>query len=335
MLCFQRVGAALLLLPVVVACTENANQPPPYTFYDPDAEAQDDAGADANASADFDAAKPNFTGVRIANLNCHNLYNDVIDSPETMAGAEAESTPITSVYQAHLKAVAQELVKLGGDVVMLQEVENLAVLGDLQRRPELGGKYGYSSLITGNDPRGIDIAVLSKYPLRVVSHKGEKIYAPGSTYYYYYARDVVETHVTTPAGEFVALGIHYRSQISSNSVDDDKKRLAEANGTRQIADKLMADSPSLPIVVLGDFNSTPDSPPGMLIKGASPAFTDVSADTPVADRWSITYSGKKLLYDTQWVNPVMWGRYVKGSAAFVRSSPTASDHSGFAASYSL
>ncbi len=273
--------------------------------------------------------------VRIATLNCRNLYNDVIDSPETMAGEEAKSTRSTALYQTHLKAIAKELVLLAGDVVFLQEVENDATLMALQARAELGGAYKYRSLLTGNDPRGIDIAVLSKFPIEVTTHKGEKIYAPGSTFYYTYARDVVETHVAGPSGDFVALGVHFRSQISTSGVDDEKKRLAEANGTRAIADKLLATNATLPVVVLGDFNDTPDSPPLTLLKGGTPLFTNVASELPTAEQWSITYSGTKFLYDMQWASPAMWQRYVKGSAAFVRTPISTTDHSGFAASYTL
>lgn len=320
---------ALLCAAFVFACDE-ASGPPlgPIALVD---------GGTDSALPPSDAYVPVAgDAVRIANLNCKNLFNDVIDSPNTMAGAEAESTPSAAGYQAHLKALAEQLLKLKGDVVFLQEVENDATLAALQARPELGGMYKHRSLTEGNDPRGIDIAVLSKFPLKVTSHAEEKVYAPGfPNYWYKYARDVVEAHIAGPSGEFVALGVHYRSQLSSATVDDDKKRLAEANGTRAIADKLLQENASRPVLVLGDFNDVPDSPPLLLLKNGTPSLVAAHTEVPTTEQWSITYGGAKLLYDMQLASPAMWKRYVKGSAAFLRSPNAASDHSGFAASYKL
>ncbi len=273
--------------------------------------------------------------VRIANLNCENLFNDVIDSPGTIAGAEAESTPTPAAFQEKLRAVAAELAVLKGDVAMLQEIENDATLANLQARAELGGLYKYRALVPGNDPRGIDVAVLSRFPVTVVSHKSERIFPPGSSTYYSYARDVVEAHIAGPSGEFVALGVHYRSQINTVGLDDEAKRLAEANGTRAIVERLLAANAALPLVVLGDFNDQPTSPPLTLLKGGNPLLVNVATELPASEQWSISFGGTRRLYDMQWVAPAMWQRYVKGSAAFVRSPASASDHSGFAASYKL
>jgi endonuclease/exonuclease/phosphatase family metal-dependent hydrolase len=54
----------------------------------------------------------------------------------------------------------------GPDIVALQEVENLAVLERLRRNHLAAASYTSAILVEGDDPRGIDVAFLSRLPLR-------------------------------------------------------------------------------------------------------------------------------------------------------------------------
>ncbi len=73
------------------------------------------------------------------------------------------------VLETKLERVAAAILKepsgRGADIVILQEVENLAVLERL--RTEYLGPAGYlpAVLIEGTDARGIDVAILSRWPL--------------------------------------------------------------------------------------------------------------------------------------------------------------------------
>jgi endonuclease/exonuclease/phosphatase family metal-dependent hydrolase len=54
----------------------------------------------------------------------------------------------------------------GPDIVALQEVENLTVLERLRRDHLAAAGYTGAILVEGDDPRGIDVAFLSRLPLR-------------------------------------------------------------------------------------------------------------------------------------------------------------------------
>jgi endonuclease/exonuclease/phosphatase family metal-dependent hydrolase len=266
--------------------------------------------------------------LRVVNWNVHNLENDKDDS-----GAPGETIVTTAEYTSHRKAVGIVLNEMDADVLVLTEVENKAVLDDLNNT-ELGGKYSASSLIEGNDYRGVDIGVLSKYPIdSVVSHKDEPFPLNGTQGpNYYFARDCVEVHIHFNGRNMVFLGSHFKAK----SNDDPVKRLAEAQRTRAIADSLIKADPTRAVVILGDFNDTPGSAPYLAVVGeGATAFTDVSLSIPMADRWSYVYQGKLELIDYQIVNPVLAPMIDTKSVAIrhTTSVDDASDHSPVMATY--
>lgn len=266
--------------------------------------------------------------LRVLNWNVHNLENDKDDS-----GAPGETIVSAAEYASHRKAVGVVLLELDADIVVLNEVENKAVLDDLNNT-ELGGKYIASSLIEGNDYRGVDIGVLSKYPIdSVVSHKDEAFTLYGTQGpNYYFSRDCPEIHFQFNGRKMVFLGTH----LKAKSNDDPFKRLAEAQRTRAIADALAKADPSRAIAVLGDFNDTPGSPPYLAVVGQSPTqFTDASLSVPMADRWTYEYQGSFELIDYQIVNPVL-APMLDTKSVSIRHTPNvtaASDHAPVIATY--
>lgn len=99
----------------------------------------------------------------------------------------------------------------GPDVLFLQEVENLRVL-EQWNRDHLNSRYPHVILIEGPDERGIDVALMSKLPLRkeAILHKiplkleGAK--PPRDT------RGILEAHFELPGGEtLVAFAVHFPS----------------------------------------------------------------------------------------------------------------------------
>lgn len=264
----------------------------------------------------------------VLNWNVHNLENDKDDS-----GAPGETIVSTTEYNTHRKAVGAVLNELDADIVLLTEVENKAVLDELNAL-ELGGKYVASSLIEGNDYRGVDIGLLSKYPIdSVVSHKDEPFTLSGTAGPdYYFSRDCPEVHIQFNGRKMVFLGAHFKAK----SNDDPVKRLAEAQRTRAIADGLAKQDPSRAIIILGDFNDTPDSDPYLAVVGdGTTKYTDVTLSIPMGDRWTYEYQGKPELIDYQMVNPTLAPMLEMQSATIRHSTnvDAASDHSPVFASY--
>lgn len=286
------------------------------------------SGGGNEAGGAGNAAPSDPLPLRVANWNVHNLENDKDDS-----GAPGETIVTTAEYTAHRKAVGKVLNQIDADILILVEVENKAVLDDLNQT-ELGGKYSASNLIDGNDYRGVDIGVLSKYPIdSVVSHKDEGFPLNGTQGpNYYFSRDCPEIHIRFNGRNMVFLGTH----LKAKSNDDPIKRLAEAQHTRAIADSLAKQDPTRAIAILGDFNDTPDSPPYVAIVGSGASkYTDVTLSLAAADRWSYNFQGKFELIDYQFVNAILAPMLDAQSVTIKHSADvdTASDHSPVIATY--
>jgi endonuclease/exonuclease/phosphatase family metal-dependent hydrolase len=156
---------------------------------------------------------------------------------------------------------------------------NIQVLCEIEDRPSLKqfhdavlepiltttGRTGYPYilLIDGNDPRGIDVAILSRYP--IVDVKTHIFDLPGAPPIF--ARDCAEYVVQIPGIDkpFIFMANHFSSKGSD--LTGLKRRLPQATQVQKIvADRLKQGSTH--VVVAGDLNDTPNS------QGLAPLMTD-------------------------------------------------------------
>lgn len=268
------------------------------------------------------------TALKILTWNCHNLFDDKDNSPAT-----DEFVKSTAEYQKQLNLIAGVIKDLDPDVAVLQEVENQGVLDALNTA--VGGKYSERSLLEGNDPRGVDIAALSKIPFSdVVTHVDDMFTVVGSPApSYTFARDAVEYHFTYAGRKIALVGVHFRSK---GPPDDANKRLAEAQRSRAIADAITAADATTGIVILGDYNDLPSSDPMIAIAGsAADPYTDATSSVPVADQWTFDFMGTKELIDHQMANAVMTGFLDPDGGEIIHSASLddASDHAPMMITY--
>lgn len=206
--------------------------------------------------------------LRIATWNVHDLF-DAED--RLLPPGERDTVLAPAAAEAKLAAVARVLARLDADVVILQEVENAAVL------EELAARVGYAEarLVEAGDPRGIDVAALTRLPvLAYVSHAGDRD-ADGLVW----PRDCTELHVDAGGRRLVLLGSHFSSPLS----DDGTRRQRQARRMRAIADALA--SAGLAVVAGGDLNDEPGSPALDPLLGDG-AWVSVGAGLPDGWTWS-------------------------------------------------
>jgi uncharacterized protein len=215
--------------------------------------------------------------LRIVSWNVHDLF----DAEDRLLPPGAEDfVPSAAEVEAKLDAVAAVLARLAADVVVLQEVETLALA------LELGARAGYvdARLVEGNDPRGIDVAVLSRTPIaRYVSHAAER----DGVGRLLWPRDCVEVHVEAGGRRIVIVASHLSSRLS----DDGTRRIAQASRMRAIADASAAADPSALVLAGGDLNDPP----------SAPAIAPLTADggyvdplPPAATTWSSGSHAERL-----------------------------------------
>jgi endonuclease/exonuclease/phosphatase family metal-dependent hydrolase len=265
----------------------------------------------------------------VLDWNTHNFFDSTNNNPLEIVLSPAD-------YQTKLKGIGATIKAFAPDVVMLAEVENQAILDDLNKS-QLGGAYAATALFEGNDPRGINVGMLSKIaPDQVVSHKDEFFPQHGTNGpLYKYSRDCLEVHLTFNGRKIVLLGVHFKAKTPP---DDPLKRLAEAQHTRDIADALSAADPTVGIVILGDFNDLPGSPPLAAVEGQPPAaYAD--ATSAVAMAYTFNFNGQRQLIDHQEANPILAAMLDPASVAIPHGagiddgSLAGSDHAPIVATY--
>jgi endonuclease/exonuclease/phosphatase family metal-dependent hydrolase len=183
--------------------------------------------------------------VRVATWNVHDLF-DAED--RLVPPGDRDEVPSAAEVEARLGALAAVLARADADLVFLQEVENGSVL---DRLAAMAG-YPDARLVEGNDPRGIDVAVLSRLALQAyVSHRGDL--APDGRLLW--PRDCVEVHAEVDGARLVLVGSHLSSALS----DDGTRRAWQAARLRALADGLRQAHPAALVVAGGDLNDVPDA----------------------------------------------------------------------------
>jgi endonuclease/exonuclease/phosphatase family metal-dependent hydrolase len=174
--------------------------------------------------------------IRVASYNIH-------------AGKDAEQRP-------NLERVAAVLDSLDADIVLLQEVDRgtersgrVDQVAELERLTGMHGAFAKSLDFQGGD---YGIAALSRWPVESTetvplptnppADRGVKMYEP---------RVAIHVVVSTPAGSLHVVGTHLGAEKVSTFRDQEARVLLE-----HLREHVPSDAP---LVIGGDFNSTPDS----------------------------------------------------------------------------
>lgn len=321
-----RLTAFALALTALIAC--GSGGPPGST-------GSGSGGATATGGSGGSGGRlPPPKALGVLNWNVHQYFDTI------PTGASGEVVLSATDFKKKREAIGAVIKSFDADIVALAEVETKPILDDLNGN-ELGSEYVSVNLIEGNDPRGIDVAILSKIqPDKVVSHKDDlftQVGLNGPTYRF--ARDCLEVHITHNGRPMVFLAVHFKAK---SPPDDPDKRLAEAQRVRAIADELIAENPARAVIILGDYNDIPGSPPVSAIAGAGEAaFTDATSFVADKDRYSFDFNGTLELIDHQFASPLAaklidpTGAVLKHGAGIDDGSKYASDHSPMFAVYQV
>ena len=164
-----------------------------------------------------------------------------------------------------LAALAESLDRMDADVVTLQELSSRETLENhLLSRRDLAEKYPHIAYVRGNDERGIQIGVISKYPLtEVVTHKDTTFPFLDGSGDGKFSRDFLRVDVNLdedPEAELTVYNTHSKSRRPADpgEVNADVRRASEAAAMREIAEREMSSYPSRLFVLTGDFNDNTD-----------------------------------------------------------------------------
>ncbi len=259
---------------------------------------------------------------RLTTYNIENLFDDV-DDP-TLSGDDEDIDDAKPHHQ--MFAVAQTIRKVNPDVLCVQEVESREALDMFIERylPDMG--YDHVISLDAGNSRGIENAVLSRYPLsnpelwigKELGGVHPDNYGPNAKNFYAgepvaFRRSPLKVDVEIPASDesgdswtLTLFVVHHKSGRYSGYW-----REAEARTIAQLAHEVEKEHPERAIVILGDFNAQPsDESVKIYIKDG---FHDLFTNARPSDRTTITHESNRRI-DLMLLNEAAKARLVAESA---------------------
>jgi len=180
--------------------------------------------------------------------------------------AELKTGPVDEVAVMNTGRVIRDV---DADILAVVEAENRVALKQFSEFvfarvkdeiEEVKHPYTQIMLIDGNDDRGIDVGLMTKDGFEIGLMRSH-IHDLKEDGYPIFSRDCPEYAVTTPTGELIwVIPNHLKSKFGGNDATSIAKRKAQATRVAEIYHRLR-DEGHDNIVILGDFNDTPDSDP--------------------------------------------------------------------------
>lgn len=230
--------------------------------------------------------------------------------------------------------LAERIREMDLDVLCAQEVEDIVALrafaGARVKDGGLRGRYPHLALIEGNDPRFIDVAVLSKRPLGAVT-SWQHIRHPNAPGERVFSRDLLEVDVLADDGEVIlkVFTTHLKSKLVPFGARDpegehranDERRHRQAEAAAAIIARQT--TRRSPFVVLGDLNDAPEAAPlAPLTRDPRLKLRDGLADVretrpfaadppPPGPRWTHRFRDSAArtthyeLFDQIWISPAL------------------------------
>lgn len=245
--------------------------------------------------------------IRLASWNVHDLFDEEnrLEPPGAL-----DEVPAAAEVEARLAAVAAVLDRLDADAVLLQEVEDLPLL----RR--LASRCGYpeARLLEGNDPRGIDVGLLSRLPVVAYLGHAEEAGPDGRPLW---PRDAVEAVLVAGGRRVVLVGTHLSSRLSDPA---GTRRAMQAGRLRDLADGAASRWEAALAVVGGDLNDEAAAP------ALAPLLGDGAWQVVAPGEWTWSDGARRAVLDHLAVRAADVGVVLASQVAAGADVASASDH---------
>jgi endonuclease/exonuclease/phosphatase family metal-dependent hydrolase len=248
--------------------------------------------------------------VRLATFNVENLFarfkfNRGIEPEEAVKqGWTAEQTSFDLATPEAKRITGQAIRATQADILCLQEVENLDALKRFRSLYAGGTRlFPFALSIDGNDPRFIDVAVLSKYPIvhaRSYAHLRE-----GRSRVF--SRDCLEIDVEVGSKTLTLFVQHYKSMMGGRGRTR-SRRVVQVDKTMEIVKNRFGQTPGdHPWVVLGDFNdyleTDSEGTPAIDAIVTWDQVENVVARRPQDDQWTHYYDDRNKYSQLDYLLP--------------------------------
>lgn len=199
------------------------------------------------------AAAP--TSVVVGSYNVKNMFAQEDIQPGSRTRPKDEFS---------MEAVNRVLRKTDADVVSLQELSSEKTLRTFMKNHGLDEVYPHVAFVPGNSERGINIGIISKYPIEnVVTHKDTEFPLADGSGNTKFSRDFLRADIDMdgkPGAEVTVYNTHSKSRLPAKpgEINEDLQRLSEAQAMRNIALEEMKPFPNRVYALTGDMNDNTD-----------------------------------------------------------------------------
>jgi len=184
----------------------------------------------------------------VASWNVNNLF-DTEDDPSKN---DSEYLPPKWTKEkldkklSEIANVIKDISTNGPDILAMQEVENIDILNYLIDNYLKNMNYQSSILFEGSDPRGIDVCLISKYPvIKYIQHNQTR----GS-------RGILEVVINVYGNDLGVFVVHHKSRLGGDK-ETANKRIEQTEILDNIVSKSIANDKLSEILITGDFNDEP------------------------------------------------------------------------------
>ena len=214
---------------------------------------------------------------RVMFYNVENLF-DTYDDPHTNDNQFLPNGAMrwtNNRYYNHLRKTAQVITAIGewGTPALcgLCEVENDTVMTHLLTRTPLREQHYNYCITTGNDVRGINVALMyQRDKFRYLGHSSKRIPFSNTRRR---SRDILHVWGDVINGERLDVFVCHFPSRSGGEKETEPNRLEAARFLRFLCDSLYRINPASNILVMGDFNDNPsDKSIQTILKGSSAKY---------------------------------------------------------------
>ncbi len=226
--------------------------------------------------------------------------------------------PSGRLMKAKSKAEREKLAKIilnsGVEILAVQEVEDRKTLKKFNSE-YLRRRYKYQVVIDGNDPRYIDVGLLSMYPLGAVT-SWQHYSDPESPDKLIFSRDLLQVEILSRDSRnllFTLFVSHLKSNFFSPWLQglekeeqmkkNNHKRLRQSKAVVDIVSQQMGQNNRY--IIAGDFNDTPDSKYLAPLLENKLELENIVGRLPKSEQWTYIYKGKEQQLDYILAPPLM------------------------------
>lgn len=197
------------------------------------------------------------------------------------------------------KLTANAIKGIKADVLALQEIEAMDTLKRFNTQFLSQEGFKYKCLIDANDPRFIDVAILSKYPFAYIrTYQFDRSQDNKS---FLFSRDCLEVGIELPSGAVLPLLVNHFKSILGGRVETMPRRKIQAERVVEILNQRFNNNPGAASwVVLGDLNDYMPST-GLDPLLSQPWLENVIKRLPPQEQWTHYFAAKKETHQLDYI----------------------------------